>query len=263
MTHYVTSNDGTTIAFAKYGSGPAVVLIDGALCSRVNGPLGSLAALLAPHFTVFLYDRRGRNESGDTKPYAVERELEDLNAVIKEAGGSVFLFGMSSGAILAIMAAGRGIGIKKLALYEPPVLAGSTNSRGLVDHRANLEEFIVAGNPGGAAKYFLTKMVGMPPILMAILRILPVWAKLKAVAHTLPYDAEITKSNSLPDQLLASVSTPTIAVFGEKSPDFLRQAASGIAKALPNAKEFALKGQTHNVSTKILAPVITDFFKSQ
>ena len=256
----VHSKDGTAIAFDKLGSGEPVILVDGALCSRSFGPLPKLAPLLAPHFTVFHYDRRGRNESGDTPPYAVEREVEDLEALIAQAGGSACVFGISSGAALALAAAARGANIKKLALYEPPFVAVSSARSVPADSAAQLSRLIAAGRRGDAVKFFLVEMVGVPAIFAYILRVLPVWPKLKAVAHTLPYDAAVLGDFSLPKERAAAVVVPTLVIGGEKSPVELRSAVSALAQAVPRAQLRMLKGQTHNVSVKVLAPVLVEFF---
>jgi pimeloyl-ACP methyl ester carboxylesterase len=256
----ILSKDGTVIAFDELGNGEAIILVDGALCSRAFGPLPKLAQLLAPHFTVFHYDRRGRNESGDTPPYAVEREVEDIEALIAKAGGSASVFGTSSGAALALAAAARGANIKKLALYEPPFVAGRSARTAPPDSEAQLKRLIAAGKRGDAVKFFMVDMVGMPAIFAYILRVLPIWPKLKAVAHTLPYDAAVLGDFSLPKERAASVAVATLVIGGEKSPVELRSAVSAVAEAIPAAKLRMLKGQTHNVSVKVLAPVLVEFF---
>jgi pimeloyl-ACP methyl ester carboxylesterase len=256
----ILSKDGTVIAFDELGNGEAIILVDGALCSRSFGPLPKLAQLLAPHFTVFHYDRRGRNESGDTPPYAVEREVEDIEALIAKSGGSASVFGTSSGAALALAAAARGASIKKLALYEPPFVAGRSARTAPPDSEAQLKRLIAAGRRGDAVKFFMVDMVGMPAIFAYILRVLPIWPKLKAVAHTLPYDAAVLGDFSLPKERAASVAVPTLVIGGEKSPVELRSAVSAVAEAVPRAKLRMLKGQTHNVSVKVLAPVLVEFF---
>src|SRR4029077_18288586 len=202
----VLSKDGTAIAFDKLGTGEPIILVDGALCSRSFGPLPKLAQLLEPRFTVFNYDRRGRNETGDTPPYAVERELEDIEALIAKSGGSAFVFGTSSGAALALAAAARGANIRKLALYEPPFVAVSSARTVPPDSEAQLQRLIATGRRGDALKFFMVDMVGMPAIFAYIMRVLPVWPKLKAVAHTLPYDAAVLGDFSLPKERAASVA---------------------------------------------------------
>jgi pimeloyl-ACP methyl ester carboxylesterase len=257
----VFSKDGTAIAFDKAGHGEPVILVDGALCSRSFGPLPKLAQLLAAHFTVFNYDRRGRNESGDKPPYAVEREVEDIAALIQEAGGSASVFGISSGAALALAGAASRLNIKKLALYEPPFVAGRRKGRSAPpDSEAQLKRLVADGRRADAVKFFMVDMVGLPPIFVYIMRILPIWPRLKAVAHTLPYDAAVLGDFSLPKERLASVAVPTIVIAGEKSPIELRSAVDAVAEAIPGAKREMLQRQTHNVSVKVLAPVLIDFF---
>lgn len=257
----VHSKDGTSIAFDTLGNGEPIILVDGALCSRSFGPLPELAQLLAPHFSVFNYDRRGRNKSGDKAPYAVQREVEDIEALIHEAGGSASVFGTSSGAALALAAAANGAKIKKLALYEPPYVAGRRKGRSAPpDSEAQLKRLVAEDRRGDAVKFFMVDMVGMPAIFTYIMRVLPIWPKLKAVAHTLPYDAAVLGDFSLPKARAASVAVPTLVIGGEKSPVELRGAVSAVAEAIPGAKLRMLKGQTHNVSVKVLAPVLVDFF---
>jgi pimeloyl-ACP methyl ester carboxylesterase len=257
----VLSKDGTAIAFDKLGHGEPVILVDGALCSRAFGPLPNLAKLLAPQFTVFNYDRRGRNESGDKAPYAVQREVEDIEALIAEAGGSASVFGTSSGAALALAAAANRADIKKLALYEPPFVAGRRKGRGAPpDSEMQLRRLVDQGRRADAVKFFMVDMVGMPAIFTYIMRILQVWPKLKAVAHTLPYDAAVLGDFSLPRERAASVAVPTLVMGGEKSPVELRGAVEAVAQTIPGAKLQMLKGQTHNVDVKVLAPVLVDFF---
>ena len=257
----VISTDGTAIAFDRTGTGPAIILVDGALCSRGFGPMPKLAPLLAPHFTVFTYDRRGRGDSGNTAPYAVAREVEDIDALIKEAGGSALVFGHSSGAALALEAAASGLSITKLGLYEPPFMVDEHGPRPPADHQAQLERLISAGRRGDAVKFFLSNMVNVPAIFVFIMQLTPAWSKLKAVAHTLPYDpATIMGDFSLPTKRAASVRIPTLAIDGEKSDARLRRAVQAVAEVIPHAERRTLKGQTHNAAAKVLAPVLIDFF---
>ncbi len=257
----VRSKDGTTIAYDQTGSGPPVILVDGALCSRAFGPMPKLAPILARHFTVINYDRRGRNQSGDTAPYMVDREVEDLAALINEAGGSAFVLGVSSGAALALAAAASGVNIKKLALYEPPYIAnGKSGHQPPTDSQVQLARLISAGRRGDAVKFFMVKMVGTPAIFGLILPLLPVWKKLKAAAHTLPYDAAVMGDFTVPTQRVASIAVRTLVMGGGKSPAPLRHAVESVADAVPNAQRLMLKGQTHNVALKALAPVVEEFF---
>jgi pimeloyl-ACP methyl ester carboxylesterase len=257
----VTSKDGTIIAYDQSGSGSPVILIDGALCSRDFGPMPKLAKLLAENFTVINYDRRGRNESGDTKPYAVEREIEDLGALINGAGGSAFVVGFSSGAGLALSAAASGLNITKLALYEPPFMVDDEGHHPPTDSLEQLKTMIAADRRADAIKFFMKDMVGLAGIAIFMMKLMPIFKKLKAVAHTLPYDTAIMGDYSLPEKKAASVKIPTLIAGGEKSPVTLRHAVKKLSEVMPYNKLQILKGQTHNVSTKVIAPVLTEFFK--
>ena len=256
----VLSRDGTPIAFERFGAGPALILVDGALCSRAFGPMPKLAPLLARHFTVYMYDRRGRGESGDTKPYAKEREVEDIAALIREAGGSAFVVGLSSGAALALDAAASGLGITKLVVYEPPFVSDDFG-HAAPNHEAQLNRLIAAGRRGDAVRYFMRQMVGVPALFVAMMRVMfGVWRKLEAVAHTLPYDAAVLGDFTVPRQRLAAITVPTLAINGEKTDVRLRHAVQAVAAAVPGAQRRTLKGQTHNVAPKALTPVLVEFF---
>jgi pimeloyl-ACP methyl ester carboxylesterase len=223
--------------------------------------MGLVAKLLEPTCTVFQYDRRGRNESGDASPYSMEREIEDLEALAKEAGGSPFVFGISSGAVLIARAAIKGLPFKKIGLFEPPLeLQKSPKETAGTDHSVQLKKDLSSGRPGDAIQYFLKSMVGVPSVVVMVMRLLPVWSKLKAVSHTLLYDAEITKEGSLSASDVASIQEPTIVIWGEKSSPFLKEAAQRFSSNLPNATGLELKGQSHNASGKVLVPVLNHFF---
>ena len=260
----VISSDGTPIAFDRSGSGFPIILVDGALCYRASGPMGPLAELLAPHFTVFTYDRRGRGDSGNTAPYAVEREIEDIEALIKAAGGSAFIYGISSGAALALEAASRGLAIKKLALYEAPFIVDDSRAPIPKDFLARLKGLLASDRRGDAVKLFM-KLVGVPGIFIFLMRFMPAWSKLTGVAHTLPYDITIVEDNQrgkpLPDERWATATIPTLVVAGGKSPLWLRRAMKALGDVLPNAQRRTLAGQTHMVKPKSLAPVLVEFFK--
>jgi len=256
----VRSKDGTSIAYERMGSGPAVILVDGALCSREFGPMPKLAPLLAKRFTVFLYDRRGRGESGDTQPYAKERELEDIAALIQAAGGGACLYGASSGGALAIEAAAQGLDVRKVAAYEPPYLNAGGAHRG-TDHEARLKELIAAGRRGEAVRFFMRDMVGIPAVFYFMMRLMRgMWRKLEAVAHTLPYDAAIMGDYRLPKLSLTAVKAPVLIMHGGKTSPLLRDAAEDASALLPNGKLRVLAGQTHNVPAEALAPVLVEFF---
>jgi pimeloyl-ACP methyl ester carboxylesterase len=257
----VISKDGTRIAFERSGAGPALILVDGAFCSRAFGPMPKLAPLLAQHFTVFMYDRRGRGASGDATSYAKEREVEDVAALIREAGGSAFVYGVSSGAALAIEAMASGLPIDRLALYEPPFMVDEGGRKPPSDHHKRLVDLISWGRRSDAVRFFMREIVGMPAVVVALMRLIPgVWPKLKAVAHTLPYDAAIMGDYSLPAQRLASIEKATLVMSGEKTDVRLRHAVLAVAKALRLAQHRTLKDQTHDVKAESVAPVLVEFF---
>jgi len=216
----VHSSDGTIIAFDRLGEGPPIILVGGAFQHRAIDPrTAELAEFLARHFTVIHYDRRGRGDSSDTEPYAVEREIEDLEALIKEAGGSVLVFGMSSGAVLALEAAASGLNITKLALYEPPFVAvDDRGHRSPEDTASQLTEMTSSGRRGDAVEFFMTKVIGMPIEAVAPMRQAQMWPALEAVAHTLAYDVTIMGDWSVPTERVDSVTVPTLAIDGENSP---------------------------------------------
>lgn len=256
----VTSRDGTTIAYDQTGSGPVVIFVGGAWSYRAYVGNARLAELLRDRFTVISYDRRGRGDSGDTRPYAVAREVEDLDALIQAAGGSAHVYGMSSGAALALAAAASGLNITRLALYEPPYMVGEGGHRPPADHQQHLVSLIAADRRSEANRYFMRKVMGIPALIVFVMRLFPFWSRLKAVAHTLPYDSAIMGDFSLPTARAAAVRVPTLVIGGEKSPEVLRQAVQAVADVIPLAERRVLKGQTHNVSMKVLAPVLAEFF---
>jgi pimeloyl-ACP methyl ester carboxylesterase len=253
----VTSRDGTTIAFDRMGEGPPVILVSGGSVDRTsNAPL---AQELATDFAVYNYDRRGRGPSGDTPPYAIEREIEDIGAVIEAAGGSANLFGTSSGAALALEAAAAGLPVTKLALWEPPYILDE-NARPPADQVEQYETMVAEGRRGDAAEYFMTKVVGMPPEFAAQARNEPWWPSQEALAHTLAYDARIMGDYSLPTDQAASVKVPTLVVAGGADMPFMRETAQALANALPDGAVRLLEGQGHNVDPAILAPALKEFF---
>lgn len=259
----VTSKDGTLIAFSKIGQGAPLILVDGAMCYRGFGPMPKLAPLLAPHFTVYSYDRRGRGESGDTRPYAVTREVEDIEALINQAGGSAYVFGVSSGAALALEAANYGLSIPKLALFEAPFIVDDSRTPIPSDFLERLNALVASERRGDAVELFM-KLVGVPAIFIAIMRFTPAWSKLKAIAHTLPYDITIVQDNqrgkSLPVRRWEFATVPTAVLEGGKSPEWMRNAMRELAQGLPNATLRTLEGQTHMVKPKVLAPALKEFF---
>jgi pimeloyl-ACP methyl ester carboxylesterase len=257
-----TSRDGTIIAFTKRGSGPPLIIVDGAFCYRENGPATELASVLAQHFTVFTYDRRGRGESGDTAPYAVEREIDDLRALAREAGATPFALGISSGGALILQAVASGVGVKKIALYEPPYLAGRNGPHSFEDAKNRLQSLVSAGDRGGAVSSFLTDVYGAPrAFVFAMPLLMPnAWKRNKLVVHTVPYDLTILGDRSVLNERSSSISVPALVIGGEKSPKELRDAVAAVANALPNGHSRFLSGQDHNVSSRALAPALFTYF---
>lgn len=261
---FVTSKDGTRIAYSVVGSGPPLILVDGALCWRGSGPSGPLAEQLKDRFTVTTYDRRGRGESGDTKPYAVDREVDDLAALIEAAGGSTALYGTSSGAGLSLAAANR-LGaqkVTKMVLYEFPIF---TDSSRRVDpsYARVMDELIASGNGAGAVKHFMKNGVGVPGFAIFMMQLMGVMKKMAPVAPTLAYDTRIVTPywtyKVPPASTWSNATMPVLEIGGGKSPAWMQNAQSAVAAALPNATHKTLPGQNHMVSPVAIAPMIKDF----
>ncbi len=261
----VQSADGTAIAFTRAGQGPPLILVDGALCSRSFGPMPKLAAQLAPHFTVYTYDRRGRGASGDTTPYAPDREVDDIEALTAAAGETVFVHGTSSGAALALEAAKRIPAVAKLAVYEPPFIVDGTRSPIPDGYLAELTRLVADGRRGDAVKMFM-RFVGTPAVFTAVMPFTPVWPKLKAVAPTLPYDIAIMQEHQRGTPFTAdewdAVKIPALVAVGGKSPAWMTNATRALAGALPDARHRTLPGQNHMVKPQAIAPVLTEFFSN-
>lgn len=258
----LTSKDGTSIAYDKSGSGPALVLVTGATMTRAAWP--ELASLLAPHMTVYAYDRRGRGDSGDTQPFALEREFEDLEAVIDEAGGSAFVYGISSGGCLALEAAAvLGDKITKLAIYEAPYDDGEQAKATWHEYRKNLSQAIAEGRNGDAVELFM-QLVEVPADAINGMRQSPMWPQLEKVAPTLQYDAAaMGDDRTAPLDRAAKVTAKTLVMDGGASAQympFMGEAAEALAKAIPDAERKTVPGQSHDVDSKVLAPVLTEFF---
>jgi pimeloyl-ACP methyl ester carboxylesterase len=252
------SADGTAIAFERSGDGPPLILVAGAFYDRSQ--LAPLATRLASDFTVLNYDRRGRGKSGDTPPYAVEREIEDLDALVDAGGGAAFLFGGSSGAALALEAAAAGLAIEKMVLYEPPYVVDDTRPGVPADIAKQLTELLSAGRRGDAVALFMTAGAMVPPQVIAEMRTAPGWAATEEMAVTLPYDAAVMGiGNRLRPERLASITAPTLVIDGGLSPAWMRNAAQAVADALPDATRSTLPGQQHNVDQDVLAPVVASF----
>jgi pimeloyl-ACP methyl ester carboxylesterase len=260
----VSSDDGTEITYETKGSGPAVILVDGALTYRSFGPMPHLAELLSTHFTVYTYDRRGRGESSNSKAYAIEREVEDIEALIQKAGGSTFIYGISSGACLALEAAIKLVDkIKKLALYEPPYNSDKASSQEWVNYREQLEKLLAAGRRGDAVALFM-QFVGAPTDQINGMRQAPIWPMFEAVAPTLAYDAAIIGvDRAVPVIRAANATLPVLVLDGGANISlmpFMHATAIALAEAIPHAQQRTLEGQTHDVKLEILAPVLVEFF---
>jgi pimeloyl-ACP methyl ester carboxylesterase len=261
--HTTASLDGTIIAYDREGDGDPLILVPGAFSYRRYPGQVKLAGLLAARFTVYSYDRRGRGDSGDTKPYAVEREIEDLAAVIDAAGGRAHVWGLSSGAVLALEAAAAGLPIRRLAVQEPPLVVDPADRRPPIDLLQQVAALINAGQRGAAVRYFMVEGMGAPAFVPTMLRLMPkAWKSLKAVAHTLPFDATIMRGymegRPLPAGRWASVTMPTLVMCGasKETPAYLVHAARAVAAALPDARLVQRRGLGH---TKALnAPAIAD-----
>jgi pimeloyl-ACP methyl ester carboxylesterase len=263
----VTSKDGTTIAFDQSGTGPALILVGGAFEQRaMDSETARLAALplLAEHFSVFHYDRRGRGDSTDTQPYALEREIEDIEALIDEAGGQAFVFGISSGAALAFEAAlALGGKLKKLAMYEAPYNDDEAARQAWMDYRKRLKEVLAEGRRGDAIALFMM-LLGMPAEHLDGMRQHPMWPMWEAIAPTLAYDAAaLGEDASVPTQRAARVILPALIMDGGASEwPFMHITAVALANAMPNAQHRTLEGQTHEVAAEVIAPVLVEFFNS-
>lgn len=261
----VASKDGTRIAFDRVGQGPALILVGGAVQYRaIDQGTRRMAELLGAGFTVYHYDRRGRGDSGDTAPYAVDREIEDLDALIREAGGSVFLFGMSSGAVLALDAAARSTAITRLALYEPPLMIDDTRPPIPAGYTDRLNELLASDRRGDALALFMTEAVGVSAETVASMRSAPYWPALEAAAPTLPYDNaimdDLVSGAPLPADRWSTVTVPTLVIDGGASPEWARNAVAALVDRLPDAERRTLEGQTHQYDPELLAPVLHEFF---
>lgn len=254
----VVSRDGTKIAYDKLGSGPAVILVLGALNKRGSGK--KLARALSDQFTVISYDRRGRGHSGDTKPYAVEKEIDDLEALIDELGGSARLYGHSSGGVLALLAAQKlGKKVPGLALYEIPYNRDPVAQEASEDYRKNVRQLLAEDRRGETVALFV-KSVGVTDKQVQAMQRLPLWNSLTAMATTLEYDTvEIMERYPTIDP--QTIDAPTLVMYGTASPAFMAETAEELSKAMPNATLRSLEGQTHDVKPDVLAPALVTVFK--
>ena len=262
MMTTLKSKDGTTIAFDKQGDGPALILVNGAMSTRSDGSNPELARLLAQHFTVYAYDRRGRGDSADTKPYAVGHEIEDIDALIDKAGGYAFLYGHSSGGCLALEAAVKLSGkVKKLAMYEVPYNDDPEAQKAWGTYIKNLTEALASNRPGDAVALFMA-YVGMPAAQIEGMRHAPFWSGMEALAPTLAYDHTAIMGNdgSIPRERAARVQVPTLVMTGGSGAPFMLETAKTLSTTIPHARLRTLEGQAHDVHPEALAPVLAEFF---
>jgi hypothetical protein len=260
----VTSADGTTIGYDSVGAGPPLILVGGATQYRgIDQTTPELQRLLAERLTVINYDRRGRGESGDTLPYAPEREYEDLAAVVAKAGGEASVFGMSSGAVLALEASANGVAVTKLVLYEPPCILDRDGPKPVDNYIETLDRFVADGKPGDAMAYFLDVVAELPPDQIEGFRASPAWGGFEAVGHTLAYDGRIMepfgRGQPIPAGRWDSARQPTLAIAGGDSQAWMQRAAAKVVDAVPDGRLRTLPGQTHEFDPKVLAPALLDF----
>lgn len=265
MTH-VTSVDGSKIAYSKAGRGPALILVDGAFGSRTFGPNEALAKRLTDHFTVYTYDRRGRGGSDDRTgpgPEGVTNELHDLRALIDATCGPAFVYGISSGATLALEAARSGLPIAKLAVFEAPFVVDATRPPLPENYETDMSR-LSADEPAGAIKLFMSKGIGLNRFIVASMRLLPAWSGMKKVANTLPYDVAVTAEHQhgtpIEGEAFAGADMPVLVLDGGKSPQWMRNGMAQLARSLPDATLRTLPGQTHLVKPDALVPPLTAFF---
>jgi pimeloyl-ACP methyl ester carboxylesterase len=259
----VRSKDGTEIAYDRIGDGPALVLVGAAWNDRMSA--APLAQLLASDFSVYTYDRRGRGDSGNTEPYAVEREIEDLTIVIEAAGGSAYAFGVSSGAALALEATAGGAPISKLAMYEPPYIVDDTRPPIPDDYIEHLEQLVAEGNRNEVVSYFMTAAVGMPAEMAEQMAASPMAAAMEPLAHTVAYDGRVMlrggmSGKPLPTRFTQTVTVPALVMDGGASDAWMRNASRALVALLPDVQYRTLEGQDHAAPPDILAAEIEEFF---
>jgi pimeloyl-ACP methyl ester carboxylesterase len=258
MLKTVTSADGTPIACESGGSGPPLVFVNGALSDRRSARL--LRPLLEPSFTVIGFDRRGRGDSGDASTYAPEREVEDLAAVCADLGAPPFVFGRSSGAVLAVEGALHGLPIAALAIYESPYTIPGTRHPLRHDLAEDLDRRLADGNRGAAVRLFLDEAIQLPEPVVDDLESSPGWPPLLAMAHTLPYDTRLVGSGAIPVMRLAQLDLPCLVIAGGASPAWMRDGVEALAQAIPGSRHVVLPGQTHQAAPEVIAEQLVGFF---
>jgi pimeloyl-ACP methyl ester carboxylesterase len=252
----VKSKDGTMIAFDQWGEGTPLLLVAGASCDRAAD--APLAQALGEYFTVLNYDRRGRGDSTDTLPYAVEREIEDLDVLLAAAGGQATVVGLSSGAALAALAAASGLPIGRLVMWEPPFSLDPDGARKAKEYADQLNAYLADGQRSEALAHFM-RLVGLPEEMIAGIRQSPYWSVGEGLAPTLAYDAAVMGDGTIPTDSYARIRIPALALAGSASPPWMRETAKATASAIPGGRFGELEGQDHNVAGDVLAPAVRDF----
>ncbi|MEW2077632.1 alpha/beta hydrolase [Streptomyces sp. NPDC013433] len=257
MDKNISSRDGTSLAYESAGRGATIVLVSGAMST--GGTVAPLAAPLSERFRVVVYDRRGRGASGDTAPYAVEREVEDLAALIGAVGGEAALYGVSSGGALALRAAASGLPVHHVAVYETPYAMSEEDLGERARYTERLTAALAEGRRGDAVELFL-RLTGLGEEVIRGARQSPMWAGMESIAPSLAYDDAVMGDGSVPRELLASIRVPVLSIAGDASPAWMREAARAIAESVPRGTYRTLEGQTHMVEPDVLAPVLAEFF---
>ncbi|MEV7793610.1 alpha/beta hydrolase [Streptomyces sp. NPDC087512] len=257
MDKKTLSRDGTRIAYERTGQGPVVVLVSGAMSTGAT--LAPLAAELTGRFDVTVYDRRGRGESGDTPPYAVEREVEDLAALVEALGGEASLYGISSGGALVLRAAASGLPVRRVAVYEVPYAMDDEAARTRAEYTRRLGEALGQGRRGDAVELFL-RLTGLGEEVIRGARQSPMWAGMESVAPSLAHDDAVMGDGRLPRSRLAGITAPVLSLAGDAGDAWMREAARAVADAVPEGAYRTLTGQSHMVEPGVLAPVLTEFF---
>ena len=257
-TEFAVSKDGTRIAYDITGKGPTLIVVAGALGYRDFPYLRGFVADFAKDFRVVIYDRRGRGGSGDTQPYSVDKEIDDLEAVVRAAGAPAIVLGSSSGAALVLEAAARGVPMRALVAFEPPYMVGEHRRPNHARYEAEVRGYVARDDRAGAVSLFM-RTVGVPRLFVGMMRLMPIWKKLKGVAHTLPYDAAIMNNFELPTSRLQSIRVPTLVVGGGKSPAALKAAVRSVGDSIPGALVVEVPNQTHAIKGAALAPVVREF----
>ena len=255
---FAVSKDGTRIAYEITGAGPTVIVVAGALGYADLPFLRSFVADLAKDFRVVIYDRRGRGKSGDTQPYTVDKEIDDLDAVVRAVGDAAIVLGTSSGAALALEAAARGVPMKGVVAFEPPYMIGEHRHPNHASYESDVRGYIARGDRAGAVSFFM-RTVGVPRIFVGLMRLMPIWKKLVRAAHTLPYDAAIMNNFNIPSSRYRGIRVHTLVVGGGKSPAALKAAVRAVGETIPGARVVEVPKQTHAIKGAALAPVVREF----